>query len=330
MAETATVEKPQSAKVPEVDEFEDDEYVLNIFSLYLGEASKYKLLTAEEERNLAILIEEGKKAEENLKNIRELDDPNEAIRCRKVVADGKAAKDLFISSNLRLVIKIAKKYSFGSINVMDLIQEGNLGLMKAVDRFEYRRGYKFSTYATWWIKQAILHSITNKENVIRLPAHVKESSNKLKRLIALWVQEYGEEPKVSDLAAMMDLPEKKIRELLKVSQDVLSLDSPLDDEDACSRLDLVEDMNAPSPERETDAHLLRELLVEILKDLPLRERSVIMERYGLGTTGKKQTLEEVSKRFHLTRERIRQIEKRAMELIMEHEKSEELRSFIAD
>ncbi|AAM24949.1 DNA-directed RNA polymerase sigma subunits (sigma70/sigma32) [Caldanaerobacter subterraneus subsp. tengcongensis MB4] len=267
--------------------------------MYLKEIGKIPLLTPEEEIELAKRIEQG----------------------------DEEAKKRLIEANLRLVVSIAKRYVGRGMLFLDLIQEGNLGLLKAVEKFDYRKGYKFSTYATWWIRQAITRAIADQARTIRIPVHMVETINKLIRVQRQLLQELGREPTPEELAKEMGMPEEKVREILKIAQEPVSLETPIGEEEDSHLGDFIPDEDAPAPAEAAAYTMLKEQLMDVLDTLTPREEKVLRLRFGLDD-GRARTLEEVGKEFNVTRERIRQIEAKALRKLRHPSRSKKLKDFL--
>lgn len=296
--------------------------------MYLKEIGKVPLLTAEEEVSLAKRIEAGEEASESLLLSRDLSTDDE-FRLQHVENDGLVAKKKLVEANLRLVVSIAKRYVGRGMLFLDLIQEGNLGLIRAVEKFDYGKGYKFSTYATWWIRQAITRAIADQARTIRIPVHMVETINKLVRVQRQLLQDLGREPLPEEIAEEMELTPEKVREILKVSQEPVSLETPIGEEEDSHLGDFIEDAGAVVPVDAAAFKLLQEQLEEVLDDLNTREKRVIQLRFGL-LDGQPRTLEEVGRVFGVTRERIRQIESKTLAKLRHPSRSGKLRDYIED
>jgi len=296
--------------------------------MYLKEIGKVPLLTAEEEVSLAKRIEAGEEASAHLASDEKLNS-GKVQELQEVEADGLEAKKKLVEANLRLVVSIAKRYVGRGMLFLDLIQEGNLGLIRAVEKFDHGKGYKFSTYATWWIRQAITRAIADQARTIRIPVHMVETINKLVRVQRQLLQDLGREPLPEEIAAEMELSPEKVREILKVSQEPVSLETPIGEEEDSHLGDFIEDSGAVVPVDAAAFKLLQEQLEEVLDDLNTREKRVIQLRFGL-LDGQPRTLEEVGRVFGVTRERIRQIESKTLSKLRHPSRSGRLRDYIED
>ena len=295
--------------------------------MYLKEIGKVNLLTPEEELSLAKRMADGETAKEQLEEIGENIDEDSKKQIDLLIADGEKAKKSLAEANLRLVVSIAKRYVGRGMLFLDLIQEGNLGLIKAVDKFDYTKGYKFSTYATWWIRQAITRAIADQARTIRIPVHMVETINKLVRVSRQLVQELGREPTPEELAKELNMPVDKVREISKISQEPVSLETPIGEEEDSHLGDFIPDEDAPAPSEAASFVLLKEQLGAVLETLSEREAKVLRLRFGLDD-GRARTLEEVGKEFDVTRERIRQIEAKALRKLRHPSRSKKLKDFI--
>jgi RNA polymerase primary sigma factor len=297
--------------------------------MYLKEIGRVPLLTAEEEVYLAKKIEAGKEAEKRLKFLKDKLSSEERRKLERQRQEGLRAKQKLIESNLRLVVSIAKKYVGRGLLFLDLIQEGNLGLIRAVEKFDYHKGYKFSTYATWWIRQAITRAIADQARTIRVPVHMVETINKLLRTQRQLLQELGREPTPEEVAEKMGITSEKVREILKIAQEPVSLETPIGEEEDSELGDFIEDKGAEAPLERAASSLLKEDLRKVLEGLSERERKVIEYRFGL-SDGNPRTLEEVGKVFGVTRERIRQIESKTLKKLQHPHRSQKLKDYIEE
>jgi RNA polymerase primary sigma factor len=285
--------------------------------MYLREIGRVPLLNAEEEVKLARRMERGK--DEQLKSA--------TSRDYRIIEDGDEAQRRLTEANLRLVVSVAKKYIGRGMSLLDLIQEGNIGLIRAVEKFDYTKGYKFSTYATWWIRQAITRAIADQARTIRIPVHMVETINRLIRISRRLLQDLGREPTSEEIAEQMEISPEKVREIIKVSQEPVSLETPIGEEDDSHLGDFIEDHTALAPADAASHQLLKEQVEDVLDSLTERERKVLQLRFGLDD-GRSRTLEEVGKEFHVTRERIRQIEAKALRKLRHPSRSRKLKDYL--
>ena len=305
--------------------------------MYLKEIGKVSLLSADEEIELAQNMEDGAVATEKINVLKgRLDGASEEVKAeikaeiktlQRDVDKGADAKKRLAEANLRLVVSIAKRYVGRGLLFLDLIQEGNLGLIKAVEKFDYKKGYKFSTYATWWIRQAITRAIADQARTIRIPVHMVETINKLIRVSRQLLQELGREPSPEEIAKEMNMPVERVREILKISQEPVSLETPIGEEEDSHLGDFIKDDNVPVPADAAAFTLLKEQLEEVLGTLTEREQKVLTLRFGL-EDGRARTLEEVGKEFNVTRERIRQIEAKALRKLRHPSRSRKLKDYL--
>ena len=294
--------------------------------MYLKEIGQIPLLDPKEEPIIARQIQEGEEAKEAMKKP-DLSD-EEKKKHAKVIADGEQAKQMLISSNLRLVVSIAKNYVGRGMLFLDLIQEGNCGLIKAVEKFDYTKGFKFSTYATWWIRQSITRAIADQARTIRIPVHMVETINKLTRIQRQLVQDLGRDPLPEEIAEKMEnISAEKVREIQKIALDPVSLETPIGEEDDSHLGDFIEDKDTLSPDDYTNNQLLKDEINAVLQGLTEREEKVLRLRFGL-LDGRTRTLEEVGKEFNVTRERIRQIEAKALRKLKNPNRCKRLRDFV--
>ena len=309
-----------------VDSFAIDDPV----RMYLKEIGKVDLLTPEQEVGLAQAMSAGNAAEEQLAELEKLGEeiPEEVLKeLKKTIKAGERAKQQLAEANLRLVVSIAKRYVGRGMLFLDLIQEGNLGLIKAVEKFDYTKGYKFSTYATWWIRQAITRAIADQARTIRIPVHMVETINKVIRVNRQLLQELGHDPTPEETAEEMNMPVEKVREILKIAQEPVSLETPIGEEEDSHLGDFIPDNDASEPSEAASFTLLKEQLVDVLSTLTPREEKVLKLRFGI-EDGRTRTLEEVGKEFNVTRERIRQIEAKALRKLRHPSRSKKLKDFL--
>jgi RNA polymerase primary sigma factor len=300
--------------------------------MYLKEIGRVPLLNAEDEVDLAKKIEAGMLAAERLADLEAGGampslEPAEGRRLERLVKKGERAKSELTEANLRLVVSIAKRYVGRGMLILDLIQEGNLGLMRAVEKFDYTKGFKFSTYATWWIRQAITRAIADQARTIRIPVHMVESINKVHRVQRQMMQELEREPTLEELADKVDMTPARVREIMRISQDLLSLDSPVGEEDDSNLADFIEDQQAEAPAEMAAKMMLNSAVEEALQELNDREKAVVRMRFGLDD-GQARTLEEVGREFGVTRERIRQIESKTLAKLRHPHRSQKLRDYL--
>ena len=309
-----------------VDSFNIDDPV----RMYLKEIGKVPLLTADEEVTLATSMSEGNLAKERLAEIEENNEhisAEEQAELETLVKQGENSKQKLAEANLRLVVSIAKRYVGRGMLFLDLIQEGNLGLIKAVEKFDYTKGYKFSTYATWWIRQAITRAIADQARTIRIPVHMVETINKVIRVSRQLLQELGHDPSAEEISEEMGMPVDKVREILKIAQEPVSLETPIGEEEDSHLGDFIPDEGASEPSEAASFTLLKEQLVDVLSTLTPREEKVLKLRFGI-EDGRTRTLEEVGKEFNVTRERIRQIEAKALRKLRHPSRSKKLKDFL--
>ena len=301
--------------------------------VYLKEIGRVQLLSATEEVAMAKRIEAGSQASVRLADLEAAGASDslsfaERRRLERLARDGELAKQELIQANLRLVVSIAKRYNGRGMALLDLIQEGNLGLMRAVEKFDYTKGFKFSTYATWWIRQAITRAIADQARTIRIPVHMVESINRVHRVQRQMLQDLEREPTLEELAARVDMTPVRVREILRISQDPLSLDSPVGEADDSNLSDFIEDQQAEAPDEEAARQMLNDAVKEALGELNEREQQVVRLRFGLDGEGTPHTLEEVGKQFGVTRERIRQIESKTLAKLRHPHRSQKLRDYL--
>ncbi len=299
----------------------------DVVGLYLKEAGRVPLLTAQEEVSLAKRMEAAVLAREQIEEYGDKLPPDDAYTLRDIIEDGDAAQEHLVRANARLVISVAKKYIGRGVPFLDLIQEGNIGLIRATNKFEYQRGHKFSTYATWWIRQAVSRAVADQGRTIRVPVHMGDQLNRMRRVQLHLIQELGREPSILELAEGMETTPDKIETLLEIARHPVSLETPIDEEGDSTFGDFVEDINTPAPTEEVATHLLHEQLDRALKRLPPREAQILRLRYGL-EDGRVYTLEEVGQTIGVTRERVRQLEAQALNRLRQSSAHVVLRDYL--
>jgi RNA polymerase primary sigma factor len=315
-------EWPEDTDIFDLSDIASDDSI----SLYLKEMARVPLLSTQEEIRLAKLLERGQTAQRHFS--KDGHDPEKRRKLERAIEEGKAAREHLIKANTRLVVSIAKKYIGRGVPFLDLIQEGNLGLMKAVEKFDYRRGYRFSTYATWWIRQTITRAIADQGRTIRVPVHMSDRIRRLYKAASHLEQERGRKPTPEEIAEELDMEPRKVRWMLKVSWNPISLEKPIGEEEDNELGNFIEDENTPTPTQTAYQNLLREKMEEVLATLTPREARILRLRFGL-QDGKSYTLEEVGQKFGLTRERIRQIEGRALRRLRHPRRSRQLKEYLA-
>ena len=336
-------DEPAAEEIADVEEEElvDPNTLVNNFSIddpvrmYLKEIGKVPLLSPDEEIALAQAMADGAEATRRLEEIHQLEQegkdsgvsPEELAQINANYKKGEQAKQKLAEANLRLVVSIAKRYVGRGMLFLDLIQEGNLGLIKAVEKFDYTKGYKFSTYATWWIRQAITRAIADQARTIRIPVHMVETINKVIRVSRQLLQELGHDPSPAEISAEMGMPVEKVREILKIAQEPVSLETPIGEEEDSHLGDFIPDEGASEPSEAASFTLLKEQLMDVLSTLTPREEKVLKLRFGI-EDGRTRTLEEVGKEFNVTRERIRQIEAKALRKLRHPSRSKKLKDFL--
>ena len=333
--------EPPIEEIQEIEEITEEELVdpnamMDTFGtddpvrMYLKEIGKVNLLTSEEEVELAQTMTAGAQAQQQLDDMlqagEEISDEVYA-ELKKTIKKGEKARQRLAEANLRLVVSIAKRYVGRGMLFLDLIQEGNLGLIKAVEKFDYTKGYKFSTYATWWIRQAITRAIADQARTIRIPVHMVETINKVIRVQRQLLQELGHDPTPEETAAEISMPVERVREILKIAQEPVSLETPIGEEEDSHLGDFIRDEDASEPAEAASFTLLKEQLIEVLGTLTPREEKVLKLRFGI-EDGRTRTLEEVGKEFNVTRERIRQIEAKALRKLRHPSRSKKLKDFL--
>jgi RNA polymerase primary sigma factor len=301
----------------------------DVVGLYLKEAGRVPLLTAEEEVTLARRMEAGQFAAEQLQEMGDYLTSDERLDLEALIADAEAAQEYLVRANSRLVISVAKKYIGRGVHFLDLIQEGNIGLIRAARKFEYRRGHKFSTYATWWIRQAVSRAVADQGRTIRVPVHMGDQINRLRRISTQLTQTLGRDPSTDELADAMDTTPDKISNLIEISRRPISLEMPIEEDADSEYGDFIEDKNSPQPAEIVTQNLLREHLLQVLTRLPDREAHILELRYGL-LDGEAHTLEDVGRKIGVTRERVRQLEAQALNRLRHSSAHQLLRDYLRE
>ena len=299
----------------------------DLVRLYLSDIGKYPLLTKDDEVRLAQVIEAGVAARAELEEHGSAVKPARKRELRRVIRHGQEAERTFVQSNLRLVVSIAKKYQASGLPLLDLVQEGNLGLIHAVEKFDWRKGFKFSTYATWWIRQAITRAIADHARTIRVPVHMIETMSKLRTIQKHLMQELGREPTIEELAERAKMPIDETRRVMKISKHPISLDRPVGESEDSHFGDFIEDERQEAPSEQAGNDMLRQRIADVLRTLTYREREILKLRYGIGD-GYTYTLEEVGRIFKVTRERVRQVESKAIRKLQHPVRRKRLSSFL--
>lgn len=325
LEDVAQVEEEPIEAVVAATELDDHEGIDDPVRMYLREIGRVALLTGEDEVRLAKAMEAGIEAQMRMSGTGNT--VQELLRLQREIDGGEIARRKLTEANLRLVVSVAKKYIGRGMSLLDLIQEGNIGLIRAVEKFDYTKGYKFSTYATWWIRQAITRAIADQARTIRIPVHMVETINRLIRVSRRLLQELGREPTSEEIAAEMEITPEKVREIIKVSQEPVSLETPIGEEEDSHLGDFIEDHTALAPAEAASHQLLKEQVEDVLHSLTGRERRVLQLRFGLDD-GRSRTLEEVGREFGVTRERIRQIEAKALRKLRHPSRSKKLKDYL--
>ncbi len=331
---TASIRVAEDSTDTIIDPISEDDHIAmsDPVRMYLQEIGRVRLLTTQQEVELSMAIEARERANDKLAALKESGESlsvEDRVILERTIRKGDRAQKRLVEANLRLVVSIAKKYVGRGMALLDLIQEGNLGLMRAVEKFDYRKGFKFSTYATWWIRQAVTRALADQARTIRVPVHMVETINKLAQTQRALLQDLGREPTIAEIAAEMEVDPDRVSELRKIAQDPVSLETPLGTEDDSTLGDFVEDTEAVVPVEAASFKLLQEYMAHALEDLNDRERTVLIMRYGLDDEVPR-TLEQVGEHFNVTRERIRQLETKALAKLRHPARSKKLEGFLGE